>query len=99
MYVIPCYLICSPRSPSAPLTFSGCPKTAPADGTVAEAFPVLSGGYKLTNTTRLDMGNYIVHVPNNLIGKPITQLFVNGQREPVARKPNHGYLVCDFGIS
>eukprot|EP00117_Sycon_ciliatum_P013069 scpid40829/ scgid13886/ len=81
------------RSAEAPLTFSGCPNTGLRSTVDPAEFPVLSGGIKLTNYRELDDGNYYINVPETVKpDTPITQLFVNGQREPVARKPNTGYL-------
>lgn len=85
------------RLADAPLTFSGCPSANNHHHTelseVSRKFPVLSGGIKLMNYSRLDMGNYIAFLPEDHADLNVTQLFVNGQREPVARKPNEGYLV------
>ena len=79
------------RSATAPLTFSGCPAEDIEGTTIIP--PVLSGGVRLTDYMQLNNGDFIVHLPDELLGTDISQLFVNGQREPVARKPNKGYLV------
>lgn len=86
------------RSADAPLTFTGCASALGSPNAVQD-FPVLSAGYKLTNYTQRSDGNYIVYVPDELKGTNITQLFVNGQREPLARKPNNGYLVSTWILS
>ena len=46
----------------------------------------------LDKWTKLSSGLVEISVPEDL-QLDVTQLFVNGQRQPVARKPNSGYLV------
>ncbi|GEM_PF-3060405 len=72
--------------------FFGAPDRLVTFGAYGEgAKPIINGARVITGWTAYDSNIYVA----SGVGEKITQLFLNGERQTLARYPNRGYLTID----